>query len=217
MLRLQIGEGCCAAHALGERPGNCGREGAMVNEQEQRSKTPPKLRKRSAQIPSANEGAAERPGGSIIPFTLRKANDFVQAHHRHNGRTARDGGKFAIALEFEGQVVGVAIVGNPLSATYMDGLTAEILRVCVSEGAPPNSNSMLYGACRRTWFGMGGVRLLTYTLTTESGASLKAAGFRLAAEIKGHDPATWGKDDHLTSRQTLSVVGLRKFRWECRR
>ena len=34
---------------------------------------------------------------AVKPITLRLANDFVQAHHRHNTRTARDGGKFAIS------------------------------------------------------------------------------------------------------------------------
>lgn len=31
-----------------------------------------------------------------VPLTLREANDFVAQFHRHNGRTARDGGKFAL-------------------------------------------------------------------------------------------------------------------------
>ena len=150
----------------------------------------------------------------VIPYTLRKANDFVAEHHRHNGRTARNGGKFAIALQHENSVVGVAIVGNPLSATYMDGFTAEVLRTCLCEECPKNGNSMLYGACRRIWFAMGGRRLLTYTLTDESGASLRGSGWVKVAEIKGHDPATWGKKDHLQSRQNQAITALRKFRWE---
>lgn len=32
----------------------------------------------------------------VIPISLREANDFVTSFHRHNGRTAWDGGKFAI-------------------------------------------------------------------------------------------------------------------------
>jgi hypothetical protein len=159
-------------------------------------------------------GSNPRSSLQIIPFTLRKANDFVQLHHRHNGRTARDGGKFAIALASGEQVVGVAIVGNPLSATYMDGFTAEVLRVCLNDNAPANSNSMLYGACRRIWFAMGGKRLITYTLTSESGSSLRGSGWTLEAEIKGHDPATWGKDDHLKSRKYQEIIAKRKFRWQ---
>ena len=33
----------------------------------------------------------------LMPTNLREANDFVVAHHRHNGRTARNGGKWAVA------------------------------------------------------------------------------------------------------------------------
>jgi hypothetical protein len=152
----------------------------------------------------------------IIPCSLRDANDFVSAHHRHNGRTSRDGGRFAIAVADGAAVKGVAIVGNPLSATYMDGFTAEVLRVCTADDAPKNSNSMLYGACRRIWFEMGGTRLITYTLTYESGVSLRAAGWICEAEVKGHDPKTWGKKDK-SFRTEAAVIALPKRRWEVRR
>jgi hypothetical protein len=149
----------------------------------------------------------------VVPCSLRKANDFVEVYHRHNLRTARDGGKFAVGVADGPLVVGVAIVGNPLSATLMDGLTAEVLRACVLPGAPRNCNSFLYGACRRIWFEMGGRRIVTYTLTEESGASLRGAGWALAATVKGHDTATWGKQDHLRRREQ-AIIGVGKRRWE---
>jgi hypothetical protein len=154
---------------------------------------------------------------NLAPTTLKKANDFVAAHHRHNGRTSRNGGKWAVSVTDDGRVVGVAIVGNPLSATLMDGFTAEILRVCVSEVAPTNVCSMLYGSCWRAWKAMGGRKIITYTLQTESGTSLRAAGFRLAAGSKGRK-AGWGKIDHLNSTRTHQpVIELDKFRWEIER
>jgi hypothetical protein len=149
----------------------------------------------------------------VVPCSLRKANDFVEIFHRHNLRTSRDGGKFAVAVAADSDVVGVAIVGNPLSATLMDGLTAEVLRACVRPDAPRNCNSLLYGACRRIWFEMGGRRILTYTLTEESGASLRGAGWTLVATIKGHDTTTWGKHDHLRRREQ-AILGQSKRRWE---
>jgi hypothetical protein len=151
----------------------------------------------------------------IVPCSLRKANDFVEVYHRHSIRTSRDGGKFAIAAARGPAVVGVAIVGNPLSATLMDGFTAEVLRVCVLPDAPRNCNSLLYGACRRVWFAMGGALILTYTLTEESGASIRGAGWTLAALIKGHDTKTWGKKDHLY-RTEQAVLAKGKRRWESR-
>jgi hypothetical protein len=151
----------------------------------------------------------------IIPTTLRKANDFVAVYHRHSLRTARNGGKFAIAAAEENKIVGIAIVGNPLSATLMDGFTAEVLRTCILPDAPKNCNSLLYGACRRIWFEMGGKKIVTYNLTKESGASLRGAGWKMVATIKGHDPTTWGKIDHLTkTRQTQQIYSQAKHRWE---
>jgi hypothetical protein len=57
---------------------------------------------------------------TIVPITLLEANDFVEAFHRHNGRTTRNGGKFAIGLEYDSQLVGVAIVGNLTCPPFSD-------------------------------------------------------------------------------------------------
>lgn len=145
------------------------------------------------------------------PITLAAANDFVDQHHRHNGRTARNGGKFATSVVAGGRLVGVAIVGNPLSATFMDGLTAEVLRVCTVPDAPKNACSMLYSACWRAWRSLGGDRMLTYTLQSESGVSLRAAGWELGGESGGVEEG-WRKRDHI-SRRYDSVMAEPKYRW----
>jgi hypothetical protein len=147
---------------------------------------------------------------TLRPITLRGANDFVASFHRHNGRTARNGGRFAISVEAGGMLVGVAIVGNPLSATFMDGFTAEVLRVCTSPEAPKNVCSMLYGACWRAWRAMGGRRLVTYTLKTESGSSLRGAGWRVLAEA-GTDKRGWSMKG---PRKWQPIYGQQKLRWE---
>jgi hypothetical protein len=150
----------------------------------------------------------------LAPISLRRANDFVAENHRHNGRTARNGGKFAIALTTDSDLVGVAIVGNPLSATYMDGYTAEVLRLCVSPECPTNGCSMLYGACWRAWRAMGGKRLITYTLQSESGTSLRAAGWKVVGETKAmKEGDAWRKKDHIV-RDWQPIYSQPKFRWE---
>lgn len=155
-----------------------------------------------------------KPKLETIPITLREANDFVENFHRHNGRTSRNGGKFAIGASYGDQLIGVAIVGNPISATFMDGFTAEVLRACTRPDAPKNSNSFLYGACWRVWREMGGRRLVTYTLQTESGASLRGAGWEIVGETKPTRPG-WHKNDHLNNRRKWQpVMGQLKFRWE---
>lgn len=149
-----------------------------------------------------------------VPISLRKANDFVEQFHRHSKRTARDGGKFAIGCTDGENLVGVAIVGNPLSATYMNGLTAEVLRVCVVPDAPKNACSFLYGACWRACRAMGYQKLITYTLQKESGTSLRASGWICVAEVAPHNRwAEKGNRDDLT-RKHQEVYGQAKFRWE---
>jgi hypothetical protein len=150
----------------------------------------------------------------LRPVTLRQANDFVQTFHRHNGRTARNGGKWAIGLDQACELAGVAIVGNPISATYMDGFTAEVLRLCVRDEANKGACSMLYSACWRAWRAMGGHRLITYTLKSESGASLRGAGWRVIGETRPVAPG-WRKNDKLNSTRTWTpVMGQEKLRWQ---
>lgn len=152
-------------------------------------------------------------GWYVVPITLRKANDFVAGFHRHTGRTARNGGKFAVGLAFEGRLMGVAILGNPLSATFMDGVTAEVLRVCVLPAAHRGACSQLYNACWRAWKAMGGRRLITYTLEDEDGASLRGAGWRIVGKTK---PCAvgWRKTDDGCVRTHTPVMTLVKLRWE---
>lgn len=151
---------------------------------------------------------------AVVPMTLRKANDFVAQYHRHSGRTARNGGKFAIGAALDGELVGVAIVGNPVSASLMNGVTAEVLRCCVLPNAPKNACSFLYGRCWQIWERQGGKRLVTYTLQTENGSSLRGAGWRVVGQVKPHN--RWKNkeaQDGLT-RIDQDIYGHAKFRWE---
>lgn len=147
----------------------------------------------------------------IVPLTLREANNFVEQHHRHSARTSNDGGKFAIGMTEGGDLIGVAIVGRPVARLLQKPGTAEVLRLCVSPVAPRNACSRLYGRCKRIWQLMGGDRVVTYTLSAESGASLRAAGFQREAEV----PA--GRWDRPTRRRSARAIeGEDKVRWGCR-
>ena len=121
---------------------------------------------------------------AVAPTTLREANEFVANFHRHSKPT--QGGRFAIAAVFDQNIVGVAIVGRPVSQTLQDGLKAEITRLCVSKDAPKNTCSFLYGRCWRIWQQMGGNRMITYTLQSETGASLKGSGWTVMGQVKPH-------------------------------
>lgn len=110
---------------------------------------------------------------TLRPITLRAARSFVAAYHRHHD--APQGGKFALAAWQDGGIVGVAIVGRPVSRVLDDGLTAEVIRVATD--GTRNACSFLYGASKRAAQAMGYRKVITYTLAEESGASLRAVGW----------------------------------------
>lgn len=109
----------------------------------------------------------------IIPITLKQANNFIEQYHRHHGRCV--GCKFCIGLVQNGQLIGAAICGRPVSRYLDNGLTLEINRLCTN--GDRNACSKLYGACVRTAKAMGYHKVITYILESENGSSLKASNF----------------------------------------
>lgn len=109
----------------------------------------------------------------LVPLTLAQARRYVAAHHRHNEPPV--GHRFSIGLSRDGNLVGVVIAGHPVARRLDDGVTLELLRL-TTEG-DRNACSRLYSAACRAAFAMGYQRVVTYTLTEESGSSLRAAGF----------------------------------------
>jgi hypothetical protein len=141
----------------------------------------------------------------LIPLDLDEANELVRRWHRHHAPVLRH--KFAIGLALGDEVVGVGIVGRPVARWLDDGVTLEVTRVAVPEGHR-NACSKLYGACRRATFALGYKRLVSYTLASESGSSLKAAGYRLVGEVRGR---SW----NCPSRPRVDKHPLQdKLRWE---
>lgn len=112
---------------------------------------------------------------------LKEANDFVAALHRHHKPVI--GHKFSLGAVLDGKLVGVAIIGRPVSRMRDDGDTLEVTRLC-TDGAR-NACSFLYGAAARAAFALGYKRIGTYILASEPGISLTAAGWRLIGQTKG--------------------------------
>lgn len=139
----------------------------------------------------------------LQPISLREARRFVSDHHRHHEMP--QGGKFAIGINDGERVVGVVIVGRPVSRHFDNGYVAEVTRCCVMEGHP-NGCSMLYGAAWRASKAMGYNRLVTYTLASESGGSLVASGWTQLGEAGGGSwdcPSRPRVDTHPTEMKTL--------------
>jgi hypothetical protein len=142
---------------------------------------------------------------TAIPLSLAEANQFVAVHHRHHRPVV--GHKFSIGATLGDSVVGVCIVGRSVSRRRDDGLTLEVARLC-TDGAR-NACSFLYGKAARAAFALGYARIGTYILNTESGVSLRAAGWRCLGERRGGSwsvPSRPRVDLHPTQRKLLFEV-----------
>ena len=117
----------------------------------------------------------------LVPVSLREANAFVAEHHRHHKPVV--GHKFSIGCEQDGRLVGVVIAGRPVSRYLDNGTTLEVNRLCTT--GEKNACSMLYAAAARAAKAMGYRKIITYTLDTESGVSLRAAGWMCAGPAGG--------------------------------
>lgn len=109
----------------------------------------------------------------IKPITFRAASDYINTYHRHHKATV--GCKFCLGCYAGDKLVGVAVCGRPVSRYLDDGETCEINRVCTD--GTYNACSKLYGACCRVAREMGYKKIITYTLQSEPGTSLKASNF----------------------------------------
>ena len=150
---------------------------------------------------------------TIVPCRLTEAKTFVANFHRHN--IPPPVSLFSLGASDGHRLVGVGIVGLPVSRVLMaDGVTLEVTRCCVVDDAPRGTPSAIYGACWRAARALGYRRLITYTLQTESGASLRGAGWTMVAERKARtDAQQW---TNRPGRQWQSVVGQAKMIWEVR-
>lgn len=139
-----------------------------------------------------------------VPIDLKEANDFVSLLHRHHAPVYRD--KFRVAcVDDNGKLVGVAQVGRPVSRNLDNGKTLEVVRLCTD--GTENACSFLYSRCARIAKELGYERIITYILMLESGASLKASGWKLDAEnVGGGNWDTPSRHRDLVPKQ-ISIFG----------
>jgi len=144
-----------------------------------------------------------------VPITLKEARQFVDNFHRHN--KAPQGGLFAIGVSDGDRLIGVVIVGRPVARFIDNGETAEVTRCCVLSDAPKGACSFLYARAWNAAKAIGYSKMITYTLQSETGASLRGAGWKVVAELKPNNPKLW---QSRPGREWQPVVGQSKFRWE---
>lgn len=116
----------------------------------------------------------------VRPVSREIARWFVEANHRH--LQAPLSHKFSIGVEDGGgHLLGVLMAGRPVARGLDDGLTLEVTRCCTD--GTENACSMLYGRARAAAKALGYRRLVTYTLVTEPGESLRGAGFERVGDV----------------------------------
>jgi len=142
----------------------------------------------------------------LVPVSFADAKQFITDWHRHH--RPPPGHKFSVGVATEEDVlVGVAVAGRPVARAYDDGLTLEVTRSATN--GHQNANSMLYGAVARAAFALGYRRVVTYTQDGESGASLRAAGWRVIAQR----PPRKGWDTPSRRRENKNA-GIARTLWE---
>ena len=142
-----------------------------------------------------------------VPITLREANAKVAEWHRHH-KPARGHRISTAVTDANEQVRGVAIMSRPVARNIDHRQVIEVVRVA-TDGCK-NACSALYGACCRIAEAAGYAKAITYTLITEPGTSLRAAGWRPVALSGG---GSWSRDDR---ERTDDHPLIPKVRWECR-
>lgn len=143
----------------------------------------------------------------LVPVRFADACGFVEMWHRHHSPPI--GCKFCIGVADDNGVLhGVAIVGRPVARHLDNGLTLEVTRTATD--GTSNANSMLYGAAARASFALGYQRLITYTQASESGSSLKGAGWKVIAERK----ARGGWTCPSRPRRLTGSEGIPRTLWE---
>jgi hypothetical protein len=144
----------------------------------------------------------------IVPLTFPKANECVLMWHRHHAPLPGGFAWYCLGAVVAELVRGAAICGRPTNRNNDDGQTVEVIRLA-SDGTP-NVCSALYGAAARCAREMGASKILTYTLDSESGSSLRAAGWN---RDKDGIQSWWTHNGSRTPAITRPHMAEKKVRW----
>lgn len=140
----------------------------------------------------------------LVHVELADANAFIGRWHRHHGRIPWH--RFSLGAMCDGCLVGVAVVGRPLGGQCQDRWV-EVTRLATD--GTKNAASFLYGACARAAVVLGYDRVQTYILKSESGVSLKAAGWQFdrMSHASGWHKRGRPLPEHLQDRKQLWFRG----------
>lgn len=123
----------------------------------------------------------------VVPVSRRDAMAFIARHHHHVGSLPGD--RFRAAIWNGPTMLGVVVIGNPTARAYNHKGIVEVRRLCLNLGI---SELLRWKACsalyvwaaeesaRRGWR-----KIITYTLASESGMSLRYARWTREGQTGG--------------------------------
>ena len=146
----------------------------------------------------------------VVPIELVEANACISAWHRHHKPVV--GHRFSLGALDGLRIVGVCVVGRPVAR--LAGHPREVAEVTrLATDGTRNACSILYAAAARACRAMGFRRLQTYTLESEEGASLRAAGWLHEGRAGG---GQWKHTDGKPRRtdQPITIKNRWAIEWE---
>jgi hypothetical protein len=140
----------------------------------------------------------------VWPCELKDANAFVELLHRHHPKVLNH--RFSIrVVDNSGWTRGVVTVGRPVARKTDQRNIVEVTRLC-TDGVR-NGCSILYAAAARAAREIGYWKIQTFILDTETGTSLKAAGW-------SYEGMSFGRDGwHSRSGRSNKAPNVPKQRW----
>jgi hypothetical protein len=145
----------------------------------------------------------------LKPIERDQARAFVDEHHEHN--KAPLGWRFGAGIWNGAQLIGVVMVGRPVARMIDASQVVEVNRLCLRRDVPRelrwNACSQAYGWAAREAKRRGFSKIITYTLESELGTSLKAAGWQVDGRTKG---GSWHRPGRARADRAPTC---RKVRW----
>jgi hypothetical protein len=141
----------------------------------------------------------------VVAVELRQANEFVARHHRHHKPEV--GHRFTIGVRRceTGELCGVAIVGRPKARLIDQHRVVEVTRLATD--GTKNACSLLYASAARAAKAIGYDEIITYTLESEPGTSLRAVGWEEVGRVRAEE---WSRPSR--SRKPAKIESKRKWR-----
>ena len=145
----------------------------------------------------------------IRPIDFWRVRAFVEAHHDHCPPPR--GWRFGAGVWNGSTLVGVVAVGRPSSPALPQRSWVEVTRLCVNRGLPDalrwKACSVLYGWAAAEAEARGFAKIITYTLKSEAGLSLRYARWRPEHETRAQ---SWNRPSRPRVDKTPIVP---KIRW----